>query len=1555
MPINTPRNPNRNTVGHHTPAVRMSFQELLRMYQKTIYAQEAYNKFVGDGSNETPLYNEHQQDILRATMHKPKILDGEGIRNLEQAKAALGPTTNYLNNRTDFRTIGLLTGIDPENLGEGFSLNARQNGFWDPEEKEKADDLLYNTGVAKAKQADTKLEFSFMQAPGLAADSAAVKGASPYQFFGDTPILQYLANKAYRYPSTTSTTTTPPASTTPVSDVTDSNQTLTIRYAVTQNPVVLFMFPGKNNFGNTGAGFQYIKNSIESGKDPRYGTADPADGLNGDLGVSISTPNNLILVINKSSNGDLAAMKSAADTALTGHGTASEYRLGGWSQGAQGLAKALTDPLAGSLSFSQVYYIDPLASELLGKTHLPNTKMLYHEGNWDAPNKPPLISLHDELIAAGHTSSKQQNRPPNNERGHAKALRTALAELLTTSAAASTSAPPPAITGNPYKDLAFRLAADAKILISKFETHLIRHGGPELGTHIGRDWVAASSIKMDKILFKIEATEDFGPNASQTQKDFGSPKLPLQDFSDSPIVWGNNPSPRLYPAPTISYANTETDAYKGIVNSWAKGLNLGAYRNLLLQIIQIEGLVPTELDRRKGVTKEINSILAFFGTQPEVNPLPDKPEFATINEAIKDPEAQKALQDALSAARRNLTPFDMQCYLMENIEEIVAKRKETGSPLAATYKHVKILKTPEPSRVTNILKHGMPNSPKSKRIQQILNLCPEVYGSLVPHIKIYRIEYEDDGSVSIDPETNKPKERELVIPNFIERSDISNILRGERGRIAGAGIKSFSWGLQGVQPEEVDNNITAKLVLYFQSINDFFRGQSAAGEKEPTFLDLLINSPSAKQLQESGKSNNDEPAGPCDTLRKNLHRKNEGLRYQIKVVAGWATPPNLLDLMPKADPSDIQLLSEAITATRVTLFLTQVRHNLNFSENGSLELSIDYQASLSGLLTSPRADIFAEDPASMRAAVKKIDEELEEYSDRDDQITEHEKKKRKELLEKKKALNTRGKMYKYKKLLQGLFNPTHSKIHALEISGAELLMVPYRDLSPEDRARRAKRRLDPTTGKLVFTNTGTLHTDLLDSVSTAAADTTGETDAAKAYSERAGERYRELQKSGDIKSLPFFFLGDLIDNILEQMKTNNKGQKIMFDTFLADVDMVNPLIAFQVKELDDILTCGDIREVEFMQKLINSDPRTFSSEASKIVNLTNIGDIPISTEAFQLFFKNRVVKKDKESYYFLYFIKELCAELITKALNKACFGPDIRFQQRFDARPTTYIPNRQTRNTAISISSFSKRTDILPSTPVGSTRQALIVQSSDSRPRNLTGNYQSDTEKGIYHHYIGASCGLLKSLRFSREDQAYLREAKIQREGALGAEQLRELYSSQLEMVGNNLYKNGMYIYINPTLLDASESELDYLGLHGYYLVTGVQSKVTPDGFSTSLTALHEGIEFNNSSHPVEVYDVEPELSPSAGPSVDHIESEQIRRENVMLGEHGALAGAYERQVEHAEKYQRGEISLFEYLRRAPKLGLDTAGAAVLQPYEAARQVRAWLHGRPASDWDKDK
>ena len=1041
---------------------------------------------------------------------------------------------------------------------------------------------------------------------------------------------------------------------------------------------------------------------------------------------------------------------------------------------------------------------------------------------------------------------------------------------------------------NPFKTLAKNLAENTRDLIAKYYIATAQEygltpddpsppdatTGPFRGapfTHL--QWILNSRDKMSSIAGTIE---QIGADPVAELNTYGKPELPLQEFMPSHTTYnaGHMGSGRSGNVTPLYYAAIDTAQSKQITTDWIKTLILGidSYLGLFNEIIAKEvGTLGDDPEQQEAeIEMATSNILAYFGVGRAQDPLDDTPQVGSLSQAITDPVVGPPLEEALEAARRNLNPFDMQCYLMENIQEIVAQRDRPSAafsgadPFRRDYHHSKILATNgvSPALVTNTLQYGGPGSDKSQRIKQILNLCPEVYASLVPYIKIYRVDYDENGDIAIDTETDLPVEKELVIPNFIDPTDLSSILDSSRGRIPGAGIKSFSWSLVGVQPAEVDNNITAKLVVYFQSINDFFRGANQAGKEEPNFLDLLINSPAVKDLQEAGSGTPADAPTVCG-LQKNLHRRYEGKNYRIKVVAGWSAPSNLLDLMPKSDPDDVEKLIQSIDETKVSLFLQQVRHSLDFKDDGALEMSIDYQASLAGLLTSPRADIFGEDPIHIREQIKDIDIDIDLIDNQDESIRESEpnKKKMKALLEKKKELNTRGKMYKYKKLLQGLFDPGDHKIHAIELSGAELMLPPYRDLDPEQRAARAKRRM---TTDLEFTDTFELYGELLTAVSTAA-DEAG-ANAADQYAECTDARYRAIRPDSKKTAVSFWFLGDIIDNVIAQMKKNNAGKELSFDVFLSDVDMIDPLMAVQLKNLDDVLNCGDIREIEFLETLRRTDPGTFAN--FDLVNIMNIGDIPISTDAFQLFFKNRVVKKDRETYHFLYFIKELCAELITKALNKTCFGPDISFQQRFDARPLTYISDSETKRPFTSLRHLAKQSDILPSTPIGDTRQALIILPTNSHPRNLVGDYAKDTAKGIYHQYIGASCGLLKTLKFNREDQDYLRESKIQRQGALGAEQLRELYSSTLELVGNNLYKNGMYIYINPTLMDADEVQLDYLGLHGYYLVTGVQSSVTPQGFTTSLTALHEGIEFNAPGMNAEWWSVAPERAPQEAPDL---------------------------------------------------------------------------------------
>jgi hypothetical protein len=141
-------------------------------------------------------------------------------------------------------------------------------------------------------------------------------------------------------------------------------------------------------------------------------------------------------------------------------------------------------------------------------------------------------------------------------------------------------------------------------------------------------------------------------------------------------------------------------------------------------------------------------------------------------------------------------------------------------------------------------------------------------------------------------------------------------------------------------------------------------------------------------------------------------------------------------------------------------------------------------------------------------------------------------------------------------------------------------------------------------------------------------------------------------------------------------------------------------------------------------------------------------------------------------------------------------------------------------------------------------------------------------------------------MNFNREDQAMLREVKIQKEGALGPEQLRELYSAEIDLYGNTLFKNGSYIYLDPKLMGSTPEQLRILGLHGYYLITGVSSTVTENSFDVSVSALHEGVAFRDEvlMSPETYTDLTPENEPYMSPDQRRVLAEASVNEGEVPG-----------------------------------------------------------------------
>jgi hypothetical protein len=764
-------------------------------------------------------------------------------------------------------------------------------------------------------------------------------------------------------------------------------------------------------------------------------------------------------------------------------------------------------------------------------------------------------------------------------------------------------------------------------------------------------------------------------------------------------------------------------------------------------------------------------------------------------------------------------------------------------------------------------------------------------------LKISRVEYEADGKIAIDPETNKALVKDLKIPNFLTEQDIQSILDPSGGRVPGAGIKSFSWSLDGVQPAEVDNNITAELVIYFQSVNDFFSGAStvdggyAAGRGEPTFLDLIINSPSIKKRNDKTNTKNKPEEKPCndDLLRKNLYRNYEGKDFRVKITSGWSVPPEKAVEELVRDPSKAKNLLDALEESRISLYLQMVQHQITFNQNGSLELSISYRASLAGLLSGRTSNIFDQTPVGLEEDIerltKRIDSINEQARDEERTLSSAEKEKVSSLTDELRKLRNIDRNVKYKKLLKRLFEcrsvtgpgtVSNTRIYNISLNPAELTQTPYKDLTPEQRARRVKRRLSED---VQVESVQSVSSEILQAINDNK-DGSGK-DVADAHSNISYKKFDQLVSEDKI-NIPFFFLGDLFDSILDQIKENYPEEVdpitgLNFKFFMSDVEMIDPLQAFKIENLEELINCGyNLKDIKTIEAFSGEEPLKYS-QLNGIYRTMNIGDIPISLDAFQLWFKENVIKVDRSNYFFLYFVKDICKDLITNALSSKCFGSEFKFQQRFDARPLTitknsdgysrFYPGIRSRYTVadVAAATLGLYSDPEPT----EVELGLILYSTDSNPRGLNGDYDDDLQKGIYHHFLGSSCGLVKQINFQREDQPYLRESRIQKQGALGAEQLRELYSANIELVGNVLYKNGMYIYIDPTLLGAPRQALDYLGLHGYYLVTKVQSKVTPNSFDVSIRALHEGIEFGDQTlQPTSVVVNEPDRPEQPPPNI---------------------------------------------------------------------------------------
>lgn len=831
--------------------------------------------------------------------------------------------------------------------------------------------------------------------------------------------------------------------------------------------------------------------------------------------------------------------------------------------------------------------------------------------------------------------------------------------------------------------------------------------------------------------------------------------------------------------------------------------------------------------------------------------------------------------------------FDVQCYLLENIKKIAALRE------ANNYKKIGKISSAMPGNIVSKIHHGAAletektsnktawppsGAGPDNEAYQLQNICPDLWALMVPHIELYRVDYS--GKDKLVPSD----EHRIPFKNYVDPSNIKEITAGTYGRIGGAGIKSFSWSLDGVQPAEVDNVISADLVMHFQSVYDLFRlnkvpgtdDDYAAGQDTPGYLDLIIGSGTTvsqrdreKNAEESNDTKPNPFASPCG-ISSEIY---DGAAYRIKAVVGWATPPNFTNLnIPGYNTLQLAAIERAVTSSRVALYLQIVSHAINFQQNGSLELAIKYQASLSGMTRAPDADIFIAKELHS-GEIEQLEDELEKHRYTGEgpnrksrelairnrtgggssaELSEYQRVET-EIQKKIISFMKKSRLHKYSIFLDMLTKK--NKVYGIRVPTTELLN-PLKDMGDSARAEAAKTRQGKDVTVDRFSGETESQTELTSLVAQLAADGDGgEKDTTQDAKLKAMADEVGIVTTGnsDTTLIPFMYLGDLIDVLFEERLSHlvdKNGAGISpLQMLLGTVELVDPLAAYQVQTVN--YDCGNGKTGS--KRIAELDPLRFR-KITGITQYMNIGSIPISLDKFNEWFMNDVIVPKKDSYFLLNFIKDVCAGLVSKAYNEVCFEGLFQFNVRFDTATFRLADNFAgkrgiTLEQLAQSSRKAKRKDKLRLSKESSAKPSIpsiIVYSVDSRPN--TGDRATDMQEGIYHYFLGGRCGLASEINFNRQDMPFYREARISKDGSLGAQQLKELYSIDMKMIGNSLHKNGTFVYVDPIAIGAGSSRAiggipniaRLIGLGGYFLVTKVNHEISPSGYSTHVGGIQQ-------------------------------------------------------------------------------------------------------------------
>jgi len=778
-----------------------------------------------------------------------------------------------------------------------------------------------------------------------------------------------------------------------------------------------------------------------------------------------------------------------------------------------------------------------------------------------------------------------------------------------------------------------------------------------------------------------------------------------------------------------------------------------------------------------------------------------------------------------------------QSILLSYIDEII---KSSGQD-EIVYSNFVQVETSKPyefiSRVT-----GNPSA------AVLTKLPPSILSLLVPRIRLFVMKK--------DPRSGRDTPVEMVFDDSVSEKSLEDILEGRATTIDAVNVQRFSYNYNATDYSQVKNNVTAELVLSMRSIESFtkVRTKKLSGtdkEIEYQYSDLVLQT--VKRPKDPGNN-----------------------EFKMFAIIGYATPTDeSLDLLREeasklnSDPLGnfsngfdfgVNTIINAVKNNSIGMYLTLIGHDIKYEQDGSVEITLEYSACIEGILTNPKSDVFmlsrdkAQNLKDLRAKynekITNLEESISSYGSEETKKRIKRKNPEKDLeevKEEKRLQLTAGRRALHGALIQKMLD--NNRVYTLSVSRKYQLPDNINDEAKDDiikkQANSSIRDLYQigsvqrafSGDRLSKRITGDLKTY----------QDSNDVDSILNFSDAVNDRFGADEiifgAKNDIK-ISYFFFGDLLNIVFD----------ILFDEELS------------------ITNGGEVRPVVGPIQFFRKDDSAKGIEDRFIEASYNLSDIPVSVNMFVVYLVDKIVKSNRTTYPIKIFIRDVITDLIGRMLNARTTGAKFYTQARVNMNILSGTDNgidkltgKSTNNGRLSSYGLARVTDrdlkennIRSINTIGELERlraditpfnyvflfASLTEFSNL-VRDRSKGQLNDEERGIYTYRIGEDRGLVRNINFSRSDQPYAREARIQR----AAEQddrfpdiftyFQEKYDANLELYGNPFVQPGQYIYIDPnTLGSRSREEVSEtartLGLGGYYMLVNVSGELTRNDYEVS-------------------------------------------------------------------------------------------------------------------------